>query len=151
MGGWITPGSGGRRRELRPGRLLRRRHAGQQRNRRARLAHHVRAGRAGGGRRDRTGGADDRDRLSAVALPGLLAARDDGLAARRAGGVAAVGGSAGRARDAARRLAGAERLPARWGGVVGRADGDPSVLPDTRLLPLPARQPELALGALHDP
>ena len=63
------------------------------------VARHLRARRAGHRRGHRPRGADDRDRLPAVALPGLLAPRDDRLAARRARRLAAVGRPARRARD----------------------------------------------------
>ena len=59
---------------------------------------HLRARHPGARRGERPRRADDRDRLPAVPLPGLLAPRDDRLAARRARRLAALGGPARRAR-----------------------------------------------------
>jgi hypothetical protein len=58
-------------------------------------------------------------------------------------------GAPGDPLDPARRLAGAQLLPQRLGDVGGGADGDPPGLSGAGLLPLPARQPELALGDVH--
>src|SRR5436309_1916885 len=63
--------------------------------------------------------------------------------------------AAGRGRHPAARcrpgaLAGSRARPARVGGVGGRADGDPPLVPDPRLVPLPTRQSELAGGTHRD-
>ena len=88
-----------------------------------------------------------RHRLPACALPGLLAEGDRRLPARPARGITSDRGGAPRALGRARGLGEPRRLPRRVGHVVGRVDGDASLLPDSGLLSLTAPEPELALGS----